>query len=71
MGLHNWLISKGFAPFIEVGNPTHSYENKTLGAGGIRVEVCQDVATVWMPSKRYAEHHWSRDVPNVIDTLLR
>jgi len=59
----------GFAPFMECGNPLESWENKILANGGIRVEIVDDVASVWCPAQGYKNAAMPTD--EVIPTIVR
>lgn len=68
MHLHDWLKKNGFAPFSTLSFT--SYEDKLLNEGGTRIEIVDDVATVWNPSLSFYEYMYTDAVQACVEMLL-
>lgn len=66
----DWLTSWGFASFTCFGSPIESFENKPVSIGGIRIEVCDDVCSVWKVGALCVGALATTDLKKVVEKLL-
>jgi hypothetical protein len=53
--IRKWLEARGFGCFTVVQDKHETYEDHPVSIGGIRIEICDDVASVWCISPRVNE----------------